>query len=615
MNYSSSIEDVGCVVQCFKHQTHCGLFGCWQLFVAMAASKMEIDKVPLDGSVLPPLPAHAHPSAPAAISVNDCGRLHAIAQNAIALLQSLPHSAHLRAPLLAHLLRGLPAESAAQIAGVARSTVYADRAAFPPGELGELTRQYPHGVHRQVVGDEELSSMRALIRENLLSCGGGLRHLLSDDKLFERYIDSYAQSLSALVEQHMAHSGAPSEPAMETLVRKLNEHQSQLAFEAFARTAKPHSAVSDALAAGHRPGPIDEVLSLLDKPTSAPPAPRSRAVFDRVLKDMSTIRTTKDWGAWDCKHCAQGAKDKAELSRFASLQLPLSSADSEALDEAERAVCEFHDHLAVVHAQCAAVEQALSDPDPEHAVVWWDFGQLDAGPNVGDKGNKPFHVLMMVFQRGGSDQRVYVDFFVQDQQAQKPDIFFVREALLYTRNRTPFFSGLKLLTFISDTCAGEFRSRHAFGQMAAFQELCGFLVRLLFKAACHGKGLADAHKGHLARMITRQLKEQTLMRRQLPAAAADLLTPFPNAESLALFLRSSFKTVEYHAFVLPTVNRSPELKADVRRVPGTMTLHEVMFDSVDTMLVKHLSSDTRADVVHLHFRQPFHIEGPSRGNQ
>ena len=186
---------------------------------------------------------------------------------------------------------------------------------------------------------------------------------------------------------------------------------------------------------------------------------------------------------------------------------------------------------------------------------------------------------------------------------------------MYTRNRTPFFSGLKLLTFISDTCAGEFRSRHAFGQMAAFQELCGFLVRLLFKAACHGKGLADAHKGHLARMITRQLKEQTLMRRQLPAAAADLLTPFPNAESLALFLRSSFKTVEYHAFVLPTVNRSPELKADVRRVPGTMTLHEVMFDSVDTMLVKHLSSDTRADVVHLHFRQPFHIEGPSRGNQ
>lgn len=574
----------------------------------MDSTKLDTEQI--DGPALSPPQSHAAATPSVA---SGCDTLHRIAENSITLLQTLPHSAHFRAPLVAHLLRGLPAESAAQIASIAPRTVYAARERFAAAELGELAAQYPAGVKRHVVGDEELSSIRALIRENMLQSGGSLRHLLTNEHIFQRYITDYTQSLSSLVEQHRAHANAlslgPPEPAMETLRRKFDEHATQLAFLAFARSTMSDAA-SAALAAGHQPGPVDTILAFLEQPSGALPRHRSRGVFDQVLHDISVVRPKKDWGQWDCRHCAKGGSDKAELQRLAQLPLPLSTAQSEAIDKAERAVRTFEDHCDVVHAQCEAVDQALVDADPSHLVVTWDFAQLDAQPNVGDRNNNsPFHILILVLQRGGSERKVYIDFFVQDRSAHKPDVFFVREALLYLRDKTPFFSTTSLVTFISDTCAGEFRSRHAFGQMAAFQERCGFRVRLLFKAPCHGKGIADAHKGHLSRMIVRHLKQQTLARQQLPAAASQMLSPFPDAESLALFLRSSFHTVEYHAFVLPTVDRNPVLKADVRRVPGTMTFHEVTFDSACVMRVKHLSTDQKADIINLHFRRPFSIDG------
>jgi hypothetical protein len=341
---------------------------------------------------------------------------------------------------------------------------------------------------------------------------------------------------------------------MDTLLRKFADHGQQLAFAAFARSAAAGSSASSALAGGHRPGPLDEVLSFLQQPGSAPPAHRSRALFDGVLHDMSVVKSTKDWGSFDCAHCAQGEQDKTELKRLAMLPLPLSPADAAALESAEKAVRKFLDHRSVVSSQCDAVDEAHADTDPQHAVITWDFAQLDPQANVGKKSQGSFHILIVVFERCGVDGgRVFLDFLVQDRDGQKPDIFYVRQALFYLQERTPFLCGLTQLTFVSDTCAGEFRSRFAFAQMAAFQQLLGCRIRLLFKAARHGRGMADAHKGHLSRAITRQLKAQTLMRREVPAIAAQLLSPFPNAELLGEFLRHVFKTVEHHVFVLPRV--------------------------------------------------------------
>lgn len=51
------------------------------------------------------------------------------------------------------------------------------------------------------------------------------------------------------------------------------------------------------------------------------------------------------------------------------------------------------------------------------------------------------------------------------------------------------------------------------------------------------------------------------------------------------------------------------LKADVRAVPETMLIHDVVFDTANTLRVKHLSSDAVPDIVNLHFYSPYSIEG------
>lgn len=537
-----------------------------------------------------------------------------ISANAIEFLHNLPPTSHFRSALVGHLLRGLPVEIVMQITGLLKTSVYNALSQYGGDDMGGLDVRYPTNVTRQVVPEEELASIREVVRQNMLSAGSGLRHLLTNEELYRRYVASFAESMTKLVEQHQQHvrdvsSLGPAEPSMETLVRKFNDHAQQLAFVAWARTAAVGSGQSEALGGGHSPGPIDEVLSFLSAQATSPPAPRSRSVFDHALHDVHAVRTHKDWGNFDCSHCAKGERDEAKLAKLAKVPLPLSSADAAALDELETAVREFHEHLSVVHSQCAAVESALSDPDPTHVCVTWDFAQIDTQPNVGDKHKAPFHVLIMCIKRGGSDEHVFVDFFVADRSAEQPDIFFVREALLFLVDQTPFLVNASLVTFISDTCAGEFRSRYVFAQMASLQQRCSFAIQLLFKAARHGKGMADAHKGHLSRIVQRHLKQLTLMRQQQPSASSAILTAFPDAESLALFLSNSFHTVEYHAFLLPSVDRNPALKADVRGVAGTMQLHEITFDSADVIRTKHKSSDVHADIVHLHFNKPYQIDG------
>jgi hypothetical protein len=576
--------------------------------IIMEFGKSDI-KSDLQKDEQPEAPAPSAPTPtwpPVADVLSRAGVVSALAVNAVNLLRALPNSAHLRAPLISALLHGVSADCAAQIACVSRPLVYSARSRFPAGELGDLAAQYPANTHREAVAAEELASIRAVIRENLLVGGDSLRHLLTNDKLYQRYLASYNESLCELVKVHRAHQtpdDTAAEPALRTLLMKFGEHETQLAFLAWARSTS-----SAAMAGGHRPGPIDEALEYLEQTASTPPLPRSRGVFEHVLHDLSVVRPHHDYGQWDCTHCAQGPEAMARLRDLARLPLPLTDAQAEDLDAAEAAVQQFQEHTAVVHAQTDAAEEALADLDAAHAVCTWDFAQVDVQANVGHRATSRFHVLIAIIKRGNSNP-VYCDFLVQDVKTQKPDLFFVREVLLYLADKTPFFSGLTLLTFLSDTCAGEFRSCFAFAQMAALQQRIGVRIRLLFKAARHGKGSADAHKGHLSRIITRRLKEVTLARQQQPGSAAQLLSTFPDAESLALFLRHAFTTIESHCFVLPTVHRDPSLKADVRTVPGTMQMHDVQFDGADVLRSKHLSSDQHADLVHLHFRRPYSLDG------
>lgn len=534
---------------------------------------------------------------------------HKLAQNVLNLLGRLPQHAHLRGPLLSHLLRDLPAKLASEISGDGLSTLYKAREQFDGDNLGDLAAAYAHDVQRERVSDTELESIQELIRSACANKQGQPLQHLTDAELYQRYLQQYAQSLVKLLDTHADTTGSRDDAALNTLRRKFAEHQQQVAFLALARAVAPGSRVSAAMAGGHQPGPIDAVLRCLNQPTpSLAPAPRSREIFEHAKGELHVQKTHDDFGQFDCSHCAQGNVDQAAVRRLSALVHPLP-VDAKALAQARDGVAAFRDHDAVVRAQTMAYEEALADPDPEHAVIVWDFGSLDAHPNIGESGQQQtFHVLMLVIERP-NHPRVYVDFLSKNRDEQSPDLFFIRAALLFLLHQTPFLSGLSRVTFVSDTCAGQFRSRYAFAQIGSFQERSGIMVRLLFKAARHGKGIADAHKGHLSRMLVRYFKRLTQMRHEGPESAPVVLSPFTDADSLALFLSTAFKTVEYHAFVLQSIDRNPALKADVRAVPDTMQIHDVTFDTADTLRVKHLSSDERADIINMHFYAPYSIEG------
>ncbi len=529
---------------------------------------------------------------------------HKLAQNVLNLLGRLPQHAHLRGPQLSHLLRDLPAKLASEISGDGLSTLYKAREQFDGDNLGDLAAAYAHDVQRERVSDTELESIQALIRSACANKQGQPLQHLTDAELYQRYLQQYAQSLVKLLDTHSDTTGSRDDAALNTLRRKFAEHQQQVAFLALARAVAPGSRVSAAMAGGHQPGPIDAVLRCLNLAT----APRSREIFERAKGELHVQKTHDDFGQFDCSHCAQGNVDQAAVRRLSAL-VHLLPVDAKALAQARDGVAAFRDHDAVVHAQTMAYEKALADPDPEHAVIVWDFGSLDAHANIGEsRQQQTFHALMLVIERP-NHPRVYVDFLAKNRDEQSPDLFFIRAALLFLLHQTPFLSGLSRVTFVSDTCAGQFRSRYAFAQIGSFQERSGIMVRLLFKAARHGKGIADAHKGHLSRMLVRYFKRLTQMRHEGPESAPVVLSPFTDADSLALFLSTAFKTVEYHAFVLQSIDRNPALNADVRAVPDTMQIHDVTFDTADTLRVKHLSSDERADIINMHFYAPYSIEG------
>ncbi|MHB1955042.1 MAG: hypothetical protein ACYCOU_14995 [Sulfobacillus sp.] len=569
---------------------------------------MEWEKTSSPASASEPTPQHAHATLAKSLELSEAQR-SAIVDNVSALfavLARLKHPLHLRAPLLSQLLRHLPVGTAAEIGHVSSSAVFSARRDFVGDDVGDLAMPYPPGVHHRRVSPVELHSIRALIADE---CKGEWQKL-SNDELYKRYCQRYASSLDELVSKLRA---APADhaldPALQTLLNKFDEHSEQLAFLSFARSVSPSSAASAALAGGHVPGPINEVLSLLHHPTTAAPAPRSRPFFDLVRAAMHLKRTYKDWGAFDCVHCATGHAATASLERLSKLKLPLSPQLASELASAQADVRKFQQHQLVVHSQCAAVSALDHNRSASHVVIFWDYAQIDPQQNVSAREKFLIEDLIMVIERPDG-WRVYIDFLVADRASQSPGIFFDRAALLFLFEQTAFLSPYDEVTFVSDCCAPEFRSCHVFALMAWLQQRVGKLLHLLYKAERHGKGICDAHKGHIARLMARKMKSQSQFRSDQPASAAQQLSPFTDAESVALFLSNSFHfdpihKREFHTFLLDKIDHDPAAKPDVRRVPGTMGFHEVSFLSADTLRVKPLSTDEHDDIVHLRFNTPY----------
>ena len=512
----------------------------------------------------------------ASIDDANCPLLHLIAQNTLSLLDSLPKPARLRAPLLAHTLRGLPADVAAELAGVGLSTLYSARSEFTAENLGELSAAYPSGVHRKRIASAELESIRNFIKEQCPAKTGSKREhymqLMSSEDLYNRYRDTYADSLAQLVRAQAVGAGKEKkEPALETLVERFQMHEQALALLSFVRSAAAGS-VSGAFGGGHLPGPVQLVLDYLLEDQMPAPAPRSRGVFEGIKDQLPLSQPGTKAGKFDCKLCAVGKSATAEISKLQSKSGALSEAEAEQLQDARKKLNTYEWHQRVLASQRDAIQKLVDHLPPLHSLVLLDFGTYDCEPNVSDKNKGQLHTLVCVVERPGM-KRLYIDVLVADPETQKSDYFFVRAALLRLFAELDVFADCTDITFLSDTAAGQFRSRYSLPLFAALQADSGKTLRMVFRAAHHGWSLCDSHMGIVSQMLVRVLNAKRLERIQTPAKAEALLSPLPDAYALRDELHKHFSQGEHQrdhrCLILPSVDREPSLKPKTRPVPGS----------------------------------------------
>lgn len=228
---------------------------------------------------------------------------------------------------------------------------------------------------------------------------------------------------------------------------------------------------------------------------------------------------------------------------------------------------------------------------------------------MADKDKGLFTVLSLVLEELGP-RRTYVDVLVRNRASQKGDIFFWEAAVIAVL-KDPLFSRFKRLTWVSDTGPRTFRCCASFAIDADAQRVYPVILDKLFWPEHHGHNLCDAHIAVGAKLIERRLIEIEDARLKSSDQAAALLSPLSTADDIAKLLTEHCSGPDhlrgYKCIVLDDVNRDPSLKPPVRRVPGTMRLHEIHYESPTVLLVKELSSDPTPHRVHLHFTKPWQL--------
>ena len=535
--------------------------------------------------------------------------MHPIAARGVWLLNALPTHSHFRSILLSLLLRDLPVPQAAQLTSTSQSTVKQAMARYREGEVGELEQIYAAGVTRQRIPEVELSAIRDFITQNCPAKSGTPREhyvqLLTSDELYAKYQAGYLRLLQNVIDASKAAPDSanlkPPEPALQTLLQKVQLHQQGLAFLAALQSPSSEPAAVRAFAGGVLPGPAQIVVDYLLESMSVPPSARSRAMFDSVKHTLPLSHPHRYYGEFDCPICANGTANQGVVERLSSRQ-SLSEDEKKQFDEAKKKADKYEWHLKVLPSQRAEIDNVIDNlVDPSHALALLDFGTYHPHPNVGDKDKVPYTSLAIVVEttRG----REYIDVLCNDKTTQKGDYHYLRAALLLLFQHTSIFLSINTITFISDTSSKQFRSRFVWPLMGALGKHCGKTLRLLYRCERHGHSLCDSHLGIVSQTITRYLNKMQHERRTGSEPAAAKLSPLSDARVLAEMLKQKFTEGEhkqkYSCFVLDTVDRSAELKPDTRKVSGVMKQHDVVCESPVKLRLRQLSSDPNYDVLHL----------------
>lgn len=537
-----------------------------------------------------------------------CAVLHTIAHDARALLLALPHESHFRGPLVAHLLRYLPAEVAAEIASIAPSTVYHARSDFGPNDIGDLGKQTLSVLHQRTSKLLEQVVADWLKDECKTKSGSGKEHYtqwLTSDKLYEKMSCEFRDlqiRMFALVlaDPHLV----DDDPSLQTL---LNHNGEALAFFDAVRSVPSLSATFGSVTL---PGPAQLVVDYLSDFLLA--SPPSRTLFDAIKSTLPLSRPRKHTGQFDCSVCATGKDNQKQLAHLHSLG-DLNADQNKQLKKLKRKVERYNFHQLVLPSQNAAFA-SLKHLPPGVALMLADFSTYDLQPNVNDSLKSPLSTLVLCIQREGH-RRLYIDVLCQDATTQRRDSLYVRAGFLDVfagQSKLALSERLQSIIVGTDTCAAQFRSRFVLPQFAGLKQLLGLQFRLLLHAEHHGHNLCDAHVAKARDAIKEYLLEQQGVREHSAEPSASSLSPIHDALALQQVLRRHFQTgkhsTDYECVVLPTVDRSPKLKPQARKIDGIMKLHDIVFDSATQITAKQLSSDAAGDVLQLRFEVPWTFE-------
>jgi hypothetical protein len=541
-----------------------------------------------------------------------CDKMHPIATRALELLAALPDHSSFRAVLTASLLRDFDVPSAAQLACCSETAARDAFERFPEGDIGEIARSYGVGVERVRIPELRVDVIKEFIKELCPGSSGQTREhyyqRITREQLYADYrAHDYEMQMQMLASLKQAGGLVDrlAAPALASLVDKLELHQQRLAFLSFLHT-DPDS--SRAFAGVHLPGPAQIALDYYLDQLAVPAKHVSEGTFDRIKRELPLTALHDYWGQFACATCAKGRGALQTISRLHALGV-LSKEQSAELETAQKTADKYAWHLRVLEAQTTAVKSAQQPTSSDSAVVLADFGTWRTEHNVADKDKGSLAVLCLVLMEIGG-KRTYIDVLCRNRAAQKGDWYFWRAALL-TLLADPMFARFKQLTFITDNAAKPFRSRLAFALDADLQRQFNILIMRLYRAERHGHSLCDSHFGLGAKVITRHLLAAEHARLQKPGDASQLLSPLSSADELAKLLTEHFSGSDhphgYRCVVLDDIARDPRLKPDVRRVPGTMRLHEIHYTSPSVLQVKELSSDPEPHIVNLHFGQPWSV--------
>lgn len=465
-----------------------------------------------------------------------CDKLHPIAARAILLLNALPQHSHFRQVLLASLLRDLPGAEAAHIASVSETELKHAKSAFSEADFGGLTMSYAPGTEHERTPEIRIAAIEQFIREECPGKSGQSREhyyqRMTSQDLYARYREQDRQLQLEML--RLLHEQKTNDKAIPPLIDKIQLHEQQFGFLEFLHSDPD---AERAFAGGHTPGPVQEVLDCLLDATVSPPPPVSRGTFEQIKAGLPLSVLHRYYGQFQCGTCAKGVAALAELPKLRAIVNPTKGQRDQAANAQEMAN-KYKWHLKVLESQPQAVHQVLASLTPTRAAALMDFGSYRTEPNVADKEKAPFSSLVLVVQTADGG-RTYVDILVRDRESQSGDFFFVRAAFLHLLQQTDLFNRFNELVLISDTASKQFRSRYSFALFAELQRTFKKRITLLFRAERHGHSLCDSHAGLVSQTITRRLNELEDIRLKQPQAAAALLSPLSDADSLASLLKQN----------------------------------------------------------------------------